>query len=481
MLEPLLARSRRAAAAERQAVSDRRALLGSLVLFGLGWLAAWLGGFRMVVPEWYFQLLPAELLRDRLFESLYNLHAQPPLLDLLFGLALKVEREVGVPASASLLAVQTLVGGLAVLALTGLSSSLGMRGWRRATVVGLLVANPAFYHFVFLFFQPVHELCFLSLAALGLRRFLESATAARAAGFCAPLLALGYARSLFHFSWILGVVLVAMIFAERASPPTANDRRGRWLVAAATALLLLAWPAKNALRFGVFSFSSWQGYNLSRDLGLPDPAALAAFSDRAGAPGVAAESQAQALVPQRFVEIPALARLYKANGSPNWNHYAIIPLARDLGTDALRFLRRHPRALFERAWQNYARRFTLYPGRQPYSRTLVGEARSPFAARWMTAYEALVLERPDLPLNGFALLFPPALAYSGWRSWRRWHDGPAASAVVVFVVSAALWVVAMALCVDGRESNRMRFSTEPLVWLSLAWAAGSAKPQRDHS
>ena len=49
---------------------------------------SFLAGYQVTVPWDYFQFLPQRELIDNLAESLYSLHAQPPLMNLELGLSL---------------------------------------------------------------------------------------------------------------------------------------------------------------------------------------------------------------------------------------------------------------------------------------------------------------------------------------------------------------------------------------------------------
>ena len=44
--------------------------------------------------------------------------------------------------------------------------------------------------------------------------------------------------------------------------------------------------------------------------------------------------------------------------------------------------------------------------------------------------------------------------------------------VVTYLLLSVVWVLAMILLVDGLEGNRIRFSSDPLLWLLIAWALG---------
>ena len=422
-----------------------------------GWVAAYLAvlasamaaGYRMWVPWPYVNLLPRELLVERLAESLWNLHSQPPLLNLVLGGALALEAAGGAAIETWLFVLQALLGGVVVAATAALLLRLRLRRWLRAAVMALLLLDPAFYYFVTLFFTPIYELLFLSLAAVAVDRFACRPGAGAFAGLCVPVVALVYGRALFHPVWA-GAVLAA-VAAGGAHAATTAARRRIAVVLALAAVALAAWPLKNALRFGVWGFSSWQGYNLSRGFAIAPPPAWALFSwERLPGAG-AARAGALALVPERFRGIPALTMTAKADGSPNWNHYAMIAMSAELGRQALAIIVHQPGKVAVKALDNYLRKFCGSP-------VEVGEG---------------VLRRAL-----FAACFPLLCAAAAWRILQlRAADRPAAI-TLAFLLTTVLWVLAMALFVDGDEAWRLRFSTQLALWIAAAAALDGWLPRR---
>jgi hypothetical protein len=447
---------------------SRREAVFWLAVYACGAGLAWVAGWRMQVSYEYFQLLAREPLTSRLGESLFNLHAQPPLLNLLLGLALKLERAGGWPPERSLLALQLALGAVVTLGLYILLVRLGAAPWLRRLVLALILLDPAFYSFVLDFFYPLHELLLLTLAAVAVQRFL----ATRRPGFylaaCACLVTLTYTRALFHFAWTLAVLLVL------ALAPARGSRRPVLAALAASALLLLAWPVKNSVRFGVLGYSSWQGYNLSQGLVDRYPPIWDAFVFGSLPSQEAAREALARGVPESFRAIPVLADPVKAPGVPNWNHAAIIPLSRRLEELILARLREHPELLAAKAAENY-RQAVIYPARNPYAEELDWRARTPLARFWLGFYESTVyLYRGDDPqhgpLPGFAWVLPPALLLALVQTVRRRKRDPAGAGTVAFLLAAVLWVLAMVLLVDGREGNRIRFSTQPFLYAAVAWS-----------
>jgi hypothetical protein len=290
-----------------------------------------------------------------------------------------------------------------------------------------------------------------------------------------------YTRSLFHPLWF--VLLLALLLAL-GRPVASGGLRPLVVVGAVSLLLVAVWPAKNLARFGFFGFSSWSGMSLAR--GLPTgepllasgyPMRLSAFARSGSDPlDPLAAAAATDLVPPGFRRNPTLSRLAKPDGSPNWNHFALIPISRQLGEAAVDRLRREPSLVFWKSIDFYLNGYSIYEARWPYQRGFAPEMT--IGTGWAGAYEVVVFQRfrsydPNRTrmTTGFAFLFPVILlaAVIGLRRSGPW--GPEERTVVVLLLTI-LWVLALVLFVDGPEGNRVRFSTEPYLFLVAGWLLG---------
>ncbi len=457
-------------------------MIASLAVYAL-LFAAWNlagGGFKVWQDLW--QLLPWPPLLENLGTSLLDLHAQPPLLNLLFGLALKAAVQTGMMAETLLQPLYFAVGAVSVATVTSVASRIVSRTWARRAVLLLILLNPYFYAIHHYLFYTAWEILFLNLTVLFSLRYFERPAASRLAAALAPAVLLVYSRSLFHPIWF--VILLALLLAL-GRPRTPADWKKLVTIGAVSLILVAAWPLKNLVRFGFFGFSSWSGMSIARGLPtgeplLPSgyPRRLAAFARTSSEPlDPAAAEAARNFVPQQFLGRPTLTELTKPDNSPNWNHYALIPLSRQLGTAALEQLRRDPSLLFMKAIDFYLNGYAIYEARWPYQSGLSTEMTT--GATWSGIYEAIVFQRfraynPSETniTTGFAILFPAILIATVIALWRRRPWG-AAERTVVLMLFSILWVLALVMFVDGPEGNRVRFSTEPYLFLIVGWLLGS--------
>jgi hypothetical protein len=457
-------------------------LLASLALYGVLY-AAWnlAGGTFRVWPD-LWQLLPWPPLLQDLWGSLLDLHGQPPLLNLLFGVALQAAVALGTRVEALLQPLYFAAGAVTVAAVASLAVRLVARPLPRWAAILLFVANPFFYASLNYLFYTAWELLLLSVGALLAFRYFERPGAGRLAAALAPAVLLVYTRSLFHPLWF---VLLAGLLLLLGRPVEPRRRMALLGVAAASLLLVAAWPLKNLSRFGFFGFSSWSGLSLARGLPtgeplLPSgyPERLAAFARYSSDPlPPAAALAAQSRVPPEFRDRPTLALLAKPDGSPNWNHYALIPLSRELGAAAVARLREEPSLLFWKSLDFYLNGYSLYEARWPYRGDFSPEMT--VGHGWASAYETVVFQRfraydpaSTRLTTGFALVFPVVLGAAAVAMWRRRRSwGPAERTLAVMLLGI-LWVLALVLFVDGPEGNRVRFCTEPYLFLGAAWLLG---------
>jgi hypothetical protein len=439
------------------------------------------GGFFRVWPD-LWQLLPWPPLLDDLGRSLLDLHAQPPILNLVFGLALKAAVRIGTKVEVLLQPLYFAMGLVTVAAITAVAARIVPRPGVRRVVLLLLVLNPYFYAVHHYLFYTAWELFFLSLMAFLALRYFEHPTATRFATTLLPAFLLVYTRSLFHPFWFL-FLLALLLTLGRAK--ASKGWRPMIVVSVAALLLIAAWPLKNLARFGFFGLSSWSGMSFARGLPTGEPLTpsgypmrLAAFGRGSSEPlNPLAAAKAQSLVPPHFQRSPTLSELTKPDGSPNWNHYALIPISHQLGAAALEQLQTDPSLLFFKALDFYLNGFAIYEARWPYQRGFAPEMTT--GNLWASAYEIVLFQRfrPYDPnrttmSTGFAILFPIALISTGILLWHRrpWGTAERTAVLMFFTV---LWVLALVLFVDGPEGNRVRFSTEPYLFLLVGWMVGN--------
>jgi hypothetical protein len=243
---------------------DRRLEDWAVICYLVAQTLAECSRMTMTIPWSNWQLMDPELLQGRLRETLWNLHAQPPLMNLWAGLALKLERAGIVTSQQSLLALQLVMGACVAWGVGRLARVLVRSRPTRLVAVGLVVFHPVLCAMTFHYGYSLHEAFALTFIPLALAAYLKRPRARGLAALGALVVFLAMTRSLFHFAWGLAMIGLALAAAWRAwrRPPSWRE----WATVVACGVALMAWPVKNKVVFGFLGSSSWQGYNFSRAL-----------------------------------------------------------------------------------------------------------------------------------------------------------------------------------------------------------------------
>ncbi len=307
-------------------------------------------------------------------------------------------------------------------------------------------------------------------------------------------------RTLFHFGWVAIALLVVGGLAARR-----GGWRPRAFAVTMIAIIIAALPPlKNLWEFGVFSSTSWLGLSIA-NVALPvfpgDSAKFpAAFRDfeiglaRGDFSPAASQAAATPILwlgwtaaardcPDNLEKRPELCSILKSNGGANFNHLEMIPYSEALGRDALRFIHLHPEVYLGHAMGS-AMLFVGVP-----SWVDAGPIVTPFQS-YTDAWEGLLQyrKRPQSPLSSTTTIWGhiarrlgevslPVMAFVIFGSlviilkaiedvrlyWQGRRDGAdwllPALALILFATVPNL--------VNGIESNRIRYSIEPMLHLAV--------------
>jgi hypothetical protein len=244
-----------AASAPLRILASRKRAVFIVTMFVVSRCAYLLAGVRFNAQEiWYsFQILPEDLLRHHLFQSLYYLHTQPPAFNLLVGLGLLVGGGHIWPLTAVYLVMGVAIafGVDTVLRLFGVSARTAL------VITTLFVISPSVVLFEnYLFYDYPMLLCTVgSVAAAGL--FLHRRSSGALIGCSAFLAAAALLRPTFHPVTIIAAVAFLVLVAGVPRVPTRT-----WITVAVVVLVPVVLLLKNAVLFGQPTFSSWVGWNM---------------------------------------------------------------------------------------------------------------------------------------------------------------------------------------------------------------------------
>ncbi|NDF11649.1 MAG: hypothetical protein EB060_02395 [Proteobacteria bacterium] len=201
----------------------------------------------------HWQFLDLGLLKDDLLESLYLLHAQPPLMNLLLGLALKIGDG---HHRMTLYVLQ-----MALVVANGfMLSRICQRFALPRFVTWIVFLSPSFYLYSNWFFETFYTFTFMNMVLLGISEFNRRQGCIF---FLAGLGLLSSTHALFHPLLVLLFALGTFFFIEKHLT-LLYDRPYFMTVMTAALLIPFLVVIKNYTVFGVPTTSSWLGCNLSQ-------------------------------------------------------------------------------------------------------------------------------------------------------------------------------------------------------------------------
>lgn len=432
------------------------------------------------------QMLPLDSLVGDPWRSVWYLHIQPPLWNLLIGLG-------GGTVGLTLTTVLLLGGSGAVLA-GAIATTLQRLGVTRRWVLALTAVATCNGYVLGFAFVPRYDLPSAALVAL-LVAGASAASPRRAVwGAASVVTTLGATRAMFHPAWCLAVV--ALVAVWHGGGVRVVVRRAAPAMLLPT-LVLGGWMVKNEVLFDRATTSSLAGMNLLRSVqpavdprviaadrargAISEVGALATFADLATyrAAGAAADcpSPADHPVLTDAQRRPSAALL--PGTVTNFNHACFLPIYDAAAGDARRLIADHPDAwLRARVWSlNNAA--TVPPAVAADSPVLMA-LRVPTALLYATVPHPGVPEHWEygawwvqpLPLSPVALGAPALVAVVGLGAWRRRRRRARASpdgAVTAIAAPVVAWVSILGLFGELGEQARFRLVLDPIC-LALAGA-----------
>ena len=472
---------------------DRRSLRDGLIIVAVflafrvvGWAVGVQFDASHLGSNWQF--MDVELLRAAPFRTVWFMHAQPPLFNLLIAGGLQVGDGFGVLMAWVFGAVS--LGG--ILGLYGLSRAvLGSRVVALGLALWFCVSPDVLLFSELLNYDSLVP-WFLCMGMFGLWAGLAwDRVGWLMAGF-AMLAGAVLVRSMMHPAWL--ALVAGLVFVL-------SGFRWRVLAGAAPALGVVgALLAKNLVLFGFLGLSSWGPLNLVgvtverlppelREAMIAD-GRLSKLSGLYSFPYI--EELLPLLPPIAKTGEPVLDNLNKANGLPNYNHMAMLVASKLRMPDAVAALKADP--------LNYARvlAISFYHFERPsneFRDALVNRALIYPWARWVNAVVGLqpaawteaVYDREApgpawrrvsvgsvLVLLGFLV----AVGVGGIRVARvvcARGQAPAEMTALAVVLFTGLFVVCVSSALDVTENHRARFTVAPLLTLGAVWLVTNSR------
>ena len=368
-------------ATQLKPVPDRPWISWQLLVLLLVYIASragsYLAGVRFDSREvwFYWQFMDNDLLRHHLLQTIAYLHAQPPLMNLSYGLLLKAS-PAHWPGIAYLL--QCSAGLLAWMAIFRVVTRHGVSRSAALVFVGVAMCNPSAILYEA---QPLYThivFCLLIFSAYFFDLYLERRTPAPAIALLFTLTLLVFWRSSYQALWFAALAVWVLLLANRTRQSWRASSRRAFASILASAVVCLALIGglylKNGILFGSFNSGSWLGMSLAKAWTWPkfdttartikslvDQRKLSPVSAVKTFSGVDHYKGIVPLPPPTGVE--AVDSPYHHNGRVNYNNAAYVGIAKAYQRDYWKVWRYSPRTLIgftAQGWLDYMKPTSQY-------------------------------------------------------------------------------------------------------------------------
>lgn len=412
--------------------------------------------------DWFMQTLPLAALRDDLWQSLWYLHAQPPLLNLVGGLLIQRFYPHHLEA---LHLFNILLGALISGMFYLLAAHFVTRRWVAVLWALILAFNPALYLYeAYVLYEVMTAFLVMATLSCLLWQWQRQSTGALYI-FLVALNLLILTRSVYHIVLLAPALLMVWWLAP-------DVRRRRVLaVSALICLLSIGWYAKNLVLFDAFSASSWSGIGLwkaaSRGDKLPQLPALV----EAGALDAPVVAEGAFAPPSDFVrygfaaqtDIPVLA-------NDDFNNINVPAISALYGRNALRLIARLPAEYARTVYLSYlqfsqpASRFKhLTPNAEeiPWHEMLYADLLQ--GAAVMGRYGTLQFFLLPLALLLYIMQFARQWVAARGQLSAVVHGDP----VLFWCALIIVYTTLVSITMEYGENDRFKFLVEYPIWLFI--------------
>jgi hypothetical protein len=287
----------------------------------------------------FMQHLDTLALKSDLAASVYHLHSQPPLFNLIIGGIYKLFPH---HLKAGFVLLNYTMSLLTVLLAFLTLSAVRVRYWVSFVIAALLAISPSLIVYENWPRYTMTVMFFLSLALFSLIHYLFQNLRRFGVLFAVSISALALTRASWHLVWVLAVVGL-LIYELR------HTRFKEIAALSAIAVILVGtFYVKNQVVFGFFGLSSWVGMNMARiSTSRMDKSLVADLVGQGKLSKYALQRPFRQIEAYDYPESdayahPVLVNAKKHTGHANFNHYGYIAVSNRYLKDALYLIRHYP-------------------------------------------------------------------------------------------------------------------------------------------
>jgi hypothetical protein len=458
--------------------AERRAVIVLVGVFAVSRVCYAIAGVHFYTTQFlktFMQFIDIRLLQDDLWSSVWNFHAQPPLFNLFAGLVVHLPGSEGAWFHSTYIAMGVVLTLSMFVLMRELDVPVGLAFV--TTVMFAVLPVTVLYENFLSYTYPVAVL--LLASGVFLVRYLRSRRPLYGFLLLATLAVLVLTRSTYHLVWLVAVAAGVLLLAR--------PRSRRVLALLLIPVVVAAfWYGKNWVQFGTTTSSSWVGMNLAKatlhQASRGEVKELVRRGDLSPQALIPPFSPPEAYRPlPRRTGVAVLDERRKAGGEANYNHKVYLRVSDQYFDDSVQFIRTHP-ADYARALANSYRFFWL-PGsdytldRAPVdgldrflNRFLFLQPRGYFSNEKRGFASPVSAYVPGLAQMawGAVLVYVAAWLFAVYAAWaivrRRNVDRPRA-ATIAFLGLTVLYVTVLSNAAEIGENNRIRFETDPVMWV----------------
>ncbi|MEO5929626.1 MAG: hypothetical protein ABIR47_06815, partial [Candidatus Kapaibacterium sp.] len=427
------------------------------------------------------------LLRDHLLQTLLYLHTQPPFLNMVIGIVLKI-----FPDSYGTVfhLIWMAMGLFFSIVLHELMVGMGVSRWIALLLTVVFVISPAMILYENYFFYDHFLLVGATVAAWLLYRYLSAKKIYLLVLFFSVISAIVLTRSLFHIAWMASVIIMLLVLCR-------DDWRRILLAAIIPFMLALSVYVKNQVVFGSFSSSTWLGMSLARistqQLDSNERQRMARCGEISRISLIPAFSEydyyRNIIGKSPAAGIPVLDQVAKSSGNEpvlNFNNIDFIDISRQYERDAKHVIATHPGVIVKSV--SLASFYYSYPASTLY---YMVDSNRVNIVRYERLFDIFVYgqfydyQHASLKSSGpdqygvpkifkvslFLLIGSPLLIFYGFRLFRRGlrlgSEGRPCTITLGFILGTILWIMAIGILLEVGENYRFRYTTEPWIFLLL--------------
>jgi hypothetical protein len=425
----------------------------------------------------YFrQIMDPHLLKTDLLRTIFYLHSQPPLFNLMIGLALKVFPD---RYELALNAVYTAVGFAFMIGLYLLMLSFGVNRVVAAVIAAFHTISPTTVRYENWLFYAYPVAAGLCVSALFLHRSLSTRRTTWAFLYFSSLAALVLTRSTMTWFWFLACAGAAILGAR-------GDRARFARTASLPAILVAALTIKQLMLFGTPTVGDvYAGGNLAVKLSRALTAEERATLEREGvvSPFFSLnefdERIRTMIAPIPPTGVPVLDDEKRTTGPTNTNNVYFRALSERHLKDAVAVMRRFPGVYLRSVTRGYSE--SLWPSGDNY---WVAKSKSDRMNGLSDIWDLAIcgqmyprvnrawIETAVWPSRAWILtiVMPLLLLYGLVRLIRPGRGGPAERVALGYIVFNIVFLTGVTIAVSIGELNRYRFDIDSfyVVLLGLA-------------